>query len=148
MRNLLMLSLIAAAAIPNAATCKDRPDPRLGTVGAVFVAGNNQAAEKARETLRGGKTYLSLAMNADSADATLEIAAESQSMGGGFGSFGGRTWIASGNLTLKSGDLVWSRSERFSDDPLRSGGKIAGNLLVRRLADDAGCKQRAQVPPE
>ncbi|HXM45013.1 MAG TPA: hypothetical protein VN924_27490 [Bryobacteraceae bacterium] len=142
MRDLLTLSLIAVAAISNVATCKDRPDPRMATVSAVFVAGNNQAAEKARETLRSAKTCLSLAMNADGADATLEIAAESQSMGGGFGGFGGRTWIVSGNLTLKSGDLIWSRSERFSDDPLRSGGKIAGSLLVRRLADDAGCRQR------
>jgi len=132
-----LLILTAAAA-----SCKDKPDPRLATVNTVFVAGNNQASEKARETLRSGKTCLSLAMKADDADATLGISAESQSMGGQFGGFGGRAWVVSGTLTLKSGDLIWSRSTRNSDAPLMSGGKVSGNNLVRYLADDVGCKAR------
>lgn len=138
MRTLTLIVMMAAAV----ASCKDKPDPRLATVNTVFVVGNNQAAEKARETLRGGKTCLSLATKADEADATLEIAAESQSMGGQIGGFGGRAWVVSGTLTLKSGDLIWSRSTRNSDAPLMSGGKVSGDLLVKYLAVDAGCKQR------
>jgi hypothetical protein len=85
---------------------------------------------------------LSLATKADAADAVLAIEADTRSEGGEFGSLGVRNWIASGNLTLKSGDLVWSHSERFADAPFKSGGKTAGNLLVRRLADAVGCKDR------
>ena len=65
-----------------------------------------------------------------------------QTQGGVVGGLGGRSWIVSGTLTLKSGDLVWSRSERFADAPFMSGGKTAGNLLIRHLADAAGCRQR------
>jgi len=122
---------------------KGRPvDSRLTTVSLVFVSGNNQAAERARDTLRDSKTCLGLALNASDADAVLEISSESQSLGGSLGQMGGRSSIASGTLTLKSGDLVWSRSERFSDAPFMSGGKTAGYLLVRDLAKDAGCKER------
>lgn len=123
---------------------KDRPvDKRLATVALVFVSGNNQAAERARDTLRDSKTCLGLASNAADADAVLEISSESQSLGGGgFGEFGARSTIASATLTLKSGDLVWSRSQRWSDAPFKSGGKTAGYLLIRDLAKDAGCKER------
>lgn len=110
----------------------------------VFVSGNNQAAEKARAVLRNGKTCFTLTTKAADGDAVLEITTDTQSQGGTFGAFGGRTWIASGTLTLKSGDLAWSRSERFSDAPFMSGGKTAGDLLVNRLAKDAGCKERTK----
>lgn len=133
----LILLLIAALSF-----CADRADPRLKSVGSVFVKGNNQAAERARESLRQGKTCFTLAGKAEDADAIMEIATETQSQGGVFGSMGARAWIASATLTLKSGDLVWSRSERFSDAPFMSGGKTAGDLLLNRLAKDAGCKER------
>ena len=135
MRAILTVLILALAVL-----AKDHPDERLRSVRTLFVAGNNQAAEKARQILRDGKTCFALSTKGDAADATLEIAAESQTMGGGFGSLGARTWIASGNLTLRSGDLIWSHSQRFSDDPLRSGGKIAGELLLKRLASE-GCKR-------
>lgn len=141
MRTFLLVFLLG---LPIVAPCKDKPDPRLATVTTVFVKGNNQGAKKARATLGSGKTRLSLATKAEGADAVLEVAAESQSMGGGFGGFGGRTWVVSGTLTLESGDLVWSHSQRFSDDPLRSGGKISGELLVKHLAADADCKDRVK----
>jgi hypothetical protein len=139
MRTFLLAVLVG---IPGLAPCKDKPDARLMTVTTVFVAGNNQAAEKARATLRNGKTCLALATKADAADATLDISAESQTMGGMMGGFGGRNWVASGTLTLKSGDLIWSYSSRFGDAPGMSGGKTTGELIVKHLADDAGCKQR------
>lgn len=124
---------------------KDKPDARLLTVTSVFVQGNNQAAEGARQTLRSGKTCLTLATKAADADAVLDVNADSQTQGGEIGGFGGRAWIAAGTLTLKSGDLVWSRSDRFSDAPMMSGGKTAGNLLIRHLAEDAGCKNRRKA---
>src|ERR1035438_5287864 len=125
----LMFALVVAG--------KDKPDPRLTTVATLFVVGNNPAAEKAREVLREGKTCLSLATKAGDADATLAVSAEGQSMGGSIGGFGGRAWIVSGTLTLKSGDLIWSRSTRNSDAPLMNGGKTGGNLLIKYLVTDA-----------
>jgi hypothetical protein len=121
---------------------KDHPDERLKDVTAVFVTGNNQAAEGARQILENGKTCLSLAAKAADADAVLDVTADSQSQGGPMGGMGGRAWIASGTLTLKSGNLVWSRSARSPDAPMMSGGKTAGSLLVRYLAVSAGCKNR------
>lgn len=137
LRCLLVVLLAAGCAV-----CKDRPDARLKTVTSIFVSGNNQAAEGARQALKAGNTRLTLATNKDDADAVLEISADSQSQGGPIGGMGGRAWITSGTLTLKSGDLVWSRSERASDAPLMSGGKTGGSLLVRHLSDDAACRER------
>jgi hypothetical protein len=136
------LVLPVHGAVPIFFICAEPGDQRLQAIVSVFVSGNNQAAEKARDTLRNEKTCLRLAPNAAESDAVLEIALESQSQGGVLRSFGGRASIASGTLTLKSGDLVWSRSYRFSDAPFGSGGKVAGDLLVRRLAKEAGCKRR------
>lgn len=121
---------------------KDSPDPRLKAVNAVFVKGNNQAAEAARKSLKSGKTCLSLADKESVADAILEIGNDAQTMGGTFGSLGARTNVVSATLTLNSGELVWSRSERASDAPFMSGAKSAGNSLVSRLATDCACKQR------
>ena len=124
---------------------KDHADERLSNVTSVFVTGNNQAAEGARQTLEDGKTCLSLNAKAVGADAVLDVTADSQNQGGPIGGMGGRAWIASGTLTLKSGELVWSRSVRFSDAPFMSGGKTAGSLLVHRLAVvSAGCKNRGK----
>lgn len=119
-------------------------DERLGRVTSIFVAGNNQAAEGARHTLGNGKTCFVLATKAADADAVLDVTAEAETMGGSLGQFGGRNWVASGTLTLKSGDLIWTHSERFGDSPLRSGGKTAGDLLVRHLAQAAACKARGK----
>ena len=109
-----------------------------------FIAGNNQAAEKARSVLRSRRTCLVLAPKATDADAVLEISVDTQTQGGMIGGFGGRTWIASGTLTLRSGELIWSRSVRFSDAPLISGGKTSGGSLVHELANDSGCKKRSK----
>ena len=135
---LFLVGLFSITALLSA----EKPDGRLKTVNSVFVSGNNQAAEKARELLRSGKTCLALADKAGDADAVMEIRAEGQTQGGNFGMLGGRNWIASATLTLSSGALIWSHSERFMDAPLKSGGKAAGALLVNRLVRDAACKQR------
>jgi hypothetical protein len=137
-----LATLVALVVSMGVAMPKDHPDERLKSVTSVFVSGNNQAAEGARETLQSNKTCLSLATKAPDADAVLDVNTDTQREDGSFGGFGGRTWIAAGTLTLKSGDLIWSRSERFSDAPFKSGGKTVGNLLVRHLADSAGCKDR------
>lgn len=131
---------VAAFTCALAAPARDHADERLKSVMSVFVSGNNQAAEGARQALQDAKTCLTLATKAADADAVLDISADTQR--GAFGDFGGREWIASGTLTLKSGDLVWSHSQRFSDAPLKSGGKTAGSLLVHHLADSVACKER------
>lgn len=129
---------------PFALLTKDHPDERLKSVSSIFVSGNNQAAEGARQAIKNGKTCFVLADKAVGADATLEIANENQSMGGHIGALGGRSSVVSGTLTLSTGELVWSRSEQASDAPMMSGAKTAGNLLVRHLADEAACKQRSR----
>lgn len=134
--------LIPILLMCSVAFAKDKPDPRLSAVKNVFVQGNNQAAEKAREVLAHGKTCLSLATKAADADAVLDVATDTQSQGQAFGPMGGTNWIANATLTLKSGDLVWSKSERFSDAPFRSGGKVAGELLIKDLVKVSGCKDR------
>lgn len=117
---------------------KDAPDARLQSLRSVFVSGNNQGAEQVREDLKKdaekSKGCLTLATNQKDADGTLDIQTDgNSSMGGGMGSLGGRNWIVSGTVTLKSGDLVWSHSERFSDTPLKSGAKTAGKLVYSKL---------------
>jgi hypothetical protein len=141
---ILDLLLVSILTLSSATTArgKDRADPRLQGVTSVFIAGNNQAAEGARAALRRGKSCLVLVDRAPDADAVLEIVTDSQSMGGHLGTFGARNWIASGSLTLKSGELIWSHSERFGDAPFMSGGKTTGDALVRQLGRDAGCKSR------
>jgi len=113
----------------------------LHSVRRVFIAGNNQPAEQARAELQKGKHCLSLALKQSDADGVLDVKADSQSSGGKFGEFGSREWIASGTLTLKTGELVWSGSERFCDAPFRSGGKVAGKLLIHKLEKEIGCKR-------
>lgn len=144
---ILEMAVVPVLAIAPAwiANGKDKPDPRVQAVTSIFVAGNNQAAEKARSLLRGGKTCFVLADRAADADAVLEITAESQTKGGMIGSLGARNWIASGTLTLKSGELIWSKSERFGDAPFMSGGKTAGELLIHQLGRDADCKSRKKA---
>jgi hypothetical protein len=125
-----------------ALSAREHADERLRGITSVFVSGNNQAAEGARAEIGKGKTCFALATKTAEADAVVDISAESQSQGGEFGSLGGREWIASATVTLKSGDLIWSRSERFGDAPFKSGGKTAGMLLVHKLAIAASCKDR------
>jgi hypothetical protein len=117
-------------------------DPRIASVKRIFVAGNNQAAESVRSELLKGNACFNLVGKAADADAVLEVTGDSQTQGdAGFGAMGGRNWIASATLTLASGDLVWSKSERFTDAPFHSGGKVAGSILVKDLARDANCKK-------
>jgi hypothetical protein len=122
----------------------DKTATLLSSVQTIFVAGNNQAAEKARDYIVKGKTCFELATKADAADAVLEIESESQTKGGVFGSMGARHSVVSGTLTLKSGDLVWSKSDRFGDAPFMSGAKVAGESLVRKLVKDARCSDRKE----
>jgi len=133
-------SLFALALCSLGVAHNTNSDPRLLHVRAVFVSGNNQAAERARELLQEGGTCLSLATKASAADATMDLAEESHSQGGQFGSMGARNSVVSATVTLASGDLVWSKSERGIDAPFKSGSKAAGAVLVKRLAKDAGCQ--------
>lgn len=137
----LMLVLLLTASV-FAGDKKSTTDPRIREVKTIFVAGNNQAAEEARKVLAAGKTCFALATKQADADATLDLSDQSGMDPGGFGTLGQRHSVVSGTLTLKSGDLLWSHSERWSDRPFKSGAKQGGELLVKRLAREADCKSR------
>jgi hypothetical protein len=83
-------------------------------------------------------------VRAGDADAVLEITTDSRPQGVRLGPLGARKRMARATLTLKSGEVVWSRSENFPDEPFLSGERTAGKLLVKRLARDAGCDERGQ----
>lgn len=128
----LLLSLAAFPANP--------PKVDLSSVHSIFIEGNNQAAEAARAELQKGKSCFALAQKAEDSDAVLALQADSSSPS--MGIMDQRSWVTSATLTLKSGDLVWSASERFIDTPFKSGGKTTGKLLIKRLVRDSGCKKR------
>jgi hypothetical protein len=122
---------------------RPKVDPKLATVTKLFVSGNNQAAEAARQYVLNGKSCFTLTGKEDAADGVLALDADgNSSQGGMFGGLGGRNWVVSATLTLKSGDLAWSHSERWSDTPTKSGAKTSAELIMHRLADAAGCKDR------
>jgi hypothetical protein len=120
------------------ARSKTESDPRLKDVRSIFIAGNNQAAEKAREEMRKdgdkGKACFTLVSNPKDADAVFEMGTDTARDSELLHT---RDWIVSATLTLKSGDLIWSHSERFSDAPFMSGGKTAGKLLYLDLRHEA-----------
>lgn len=126
---------------------KQKPVPELQTVTTIFVSGTNEAADELRDRLRDNKTCLQLATKADDAEATLEVKAEGLSNGGEYNRIlGSGTWVVSGTVTLKSGDQVWSKSERYSDTPFgHSGAKAAAKLLLGDLSKAAGCKLRQKI---
>lgn len=135
-----LAAVVIYAVVGSPAVAKSKPlDPRIKDVRKVFVKGTNEAADRAREELT-KNGCLTLAGAADSADAVMEITADAVSQGGVFGNAGARNWIVSSTLTLRSGDLIWSKSTRQMDAPFRGGGGIAGKLLVNYLSKDAGCK--------
>ncbi|MCU1336351.1 MAG: hypothetical protein JWO19_1932 [Bryobacterales bacterium] len=117
---------------------KDKPDARLREVKKVFVAGNNEAAEKIRSDLRKDmekrQGCLTLVTKPADADATLEVADDSVVR-----ELGTRHDRVTATLTLKSGDLVWSHTDSWSDDPLifQSGVKTAASAIYNWLKKDA-----------
>jgi hypothetical protein len=135
-----MKTLVAVLLLSCIAFARSRPqsDPRLKDVHSIFVAGNNQAAQNAREEIRKdadkGKSCFSLASNPKDADAVFEMGSDTARNGAVLDT---RDWIVSATLTLKSGDLIWSNSERFSDAPFMSGGKTAAKILYKELKRDA-----------
>jgi hypothetical protein len=132
-----IFGVILAVVVLTLSAASQKIDPRLSGIHALFIKGNNQAAEGARKELEKDemkhKGCFTLATNPKDSDASLEIAAESSAAG----SLGVRDWIASGSLTTTSGDVLWQESERFSDAPFQSGGKTAGKLLYLRLRHTA-----------
>ena len=100
----------------------------------VFVNGNNQAASHIRKELKKEKQKgcLREALKAEDADAVLEIDSDSEAESGPFAV---RQWIVSGKLHSKSGEVLWSESERLEDAPLSSGGKTAAKVLLGHLQE-------------
>lgn len=76
-------------------------DPRLRQVKSIFISGNNKQAIEARKKVTTGKACFTLAAKAADADAVLEVkeAQEDAIL---------HTRGASAELTLKSGEMIWS----------------------------------------
>jgi hypothetical protein len=141
MRNSLAIVISLLFVIPSAA--KDKPVAALQNVRSVFVLGNSEAADEIRKRMTDNKSCFELATKAGEADATLDLNAHGVADGGEYGRMlGSNNWVISGTVTLKSGDQVWSKSERFADSPFRSGAKTAGKLLLGDLEKASGCKGR------
>jgi len=139
---MVVLALLSVTVLVGSATGgkKERQKvPDLIHVSSLFVVGNSQAADKVREILRQGKSCLALAIKKDDADAVLEV---SDSATGNGGLLPIRTSIVSATVTLKTGKLVWSDSQRFSDAPFMSGSKTAAKLLIGDLQSASDCKGR------
>src|SRR5258706_1980586 len=117
----------------NYAAAKDTPDPRVRAVKSIFVAGNNEAAEKIRSDIRNdsekGRACFTLVTKAADADAVLDVNDDSVKEPG---LTTGRHDRVTGTLTTKSGDLIWSRTDSFSDAPLMSGVKTPAGLAYKR----------------
>jgi hypothetical protein len=94
-------------------------DARLRTVKTIFISGNNKQALEARKKMLSGKACFTLASKATDADAVLEVKeAEEDAIL--------HTRGASAELTLRSGEIIWS--------DYRMGG---GNRLMWQLIHDA-----------
>jgi hypothetical protein len=138
MKRLFVLCLLLAVPL----MARQKPVAALSGISSVFVQGNNQAAEKARDDLSKSNSCLALATKASDADAVLDISVAMPARDNTMqGLFGPATSIVSATLTMKSGDLVWSKSERYGDTPLRSGAKIAGGLIIKDLIAARGCEK-------
>ena len=121
------------------AQTKDDQTEKLRSIRLVFVEGNNQAASLIRKELKKEKQKgcLREALKAEYADAVLEIDSDSEAESGPFAV---RQWIVSGKLHSKSGEVLWSESERLEDEPLSSGGKTAAKVLLGHLQEQVCVK--------
>jgi hypothetical protein len=119
--------------VAQAQTQDDRTE-KLRPIRLVFVQGNNQAANHIRKELKKEKQRgcLREALKAEDADAVLEIHSDSEAESGPFAV---RQWIVSGKLHSKSGEVLWSESERLEDEPLNRGGKTAAMTLLGHLLE-------------
>jgi len=140
--SLVLCWVLVPWALSPVAWTREKADPRLREVKTVFVLGSNEAAEKVRSEIRKdtekGKVCFSLATKASDADATLEVTNDSQMQQGLLKTRNDRV---TGTLTLRSGDLIWSKTDNFSDAPLMSGVQTAAKLVYSRLKKDA-CQSR------
>ena len=116
------------------AQTKDDPTEKLRSIRLVFVEGNNQAASHVRKELKKEKQRgcLRETLKAEDADAVLEIHSDSEAESGPFAV---RQWIVLGKLHSKSGEVLWSESERLEDEPLNRGGKTAAMMLLGLLLE-------------
>ena len=106
---------------------------KLQSVHSIFVAGNNQAAQRIREELEKGKTCFSPALRGADADAVLDVNADGVHTRSNAVLADIREWIVSGNLTNATGELLWSDSVHFGDAPFMSGAKTAAKHLLGDL---------------
>ena len=131
MKAFIAAIFMSGMCLAQAQTEDDRTE-KLRSIRLVFVDGHNQAASHIRKELKKEKQRgcLREALKAEDADAVLEIHSDSEAESGPFAV---RQWIVSGKLHSKSGEVLWSESERLEDEPLNSGGKTAAKELFGHL---------------
>lgn len=120
--------------IPYLATAKKKTvDPRVREIKTIFITGSGTAAVKGRERLE-EKTCYKLATNKDKADAVLQLNQDVEHAAG-------RGTVTAELTDTKSGDLIWSSSQKaqtmFSDvgDPAD---KAMKRILIE--LNEVGCK--------
>ena len=133
MKAFIAAILMIGICLAQAQTEDDRTE-KLRSIRVVFVDGNNQAASHIRKELKKEKQRgcLREALKAEDADAVLEIDSHSEAESGPFAE---RHWIVSGRLHSKSGEVLWSESERLEDEPFNNGGKTAAKVLLGQLQE-------------
>ena len=119
----------------------------LADVRTIFIDGNNESANNARNDLLKiitkypNSACFKLVGIRKSADATLQIA-ESDTAGGSGGILGGtnlESTVASGTLTNAEGDLLWSNSKQGVQGVFHTGAGDAARMLIVPLYLAAGC---------
>jgi hypothetical protein len=136
MKRVVILLAVAASV----GTPREKPNPQVAALKGktVFVKGNNEAAEKIRSLIREDKkACFVLALKEADANATLAVNDQSAIETGGLNTRNDRV---TGTLTVKTGELVWSATDHFSDAPLMSGVKTAAKLLYGRMQRAADCR--------
>ena len=106
----LFAALLVLASVAPMLAKDPMHDPRLRTVKTIFISGNNKQALEARKKMLNSKACFTLAPKAD-ADAVLDVK-EAQESGIT------HTRGASAELTLKSGEMIWSDYRMAGGDRL------------------------------
>ncbi len=114
------------------------PDRRLRLVHTMYIKGNNEAANLAKQMLE-STTCFKLSRNAGTADAILEIGSkDSESKSLVFGR--DVKSVVSATVTNSSGDELFSLTESFNSGIVNSGMGSATKIVLANLKE-AGCGQ-------
>jgi hypothetical protein len=141
-KKLLTVIALAGLALP-AQAHKKEADPSVAAVGTIYVDGDSEVSTAVRRKLiaiaekeENGACF-QVAGNPDKADAVLKIGQNETT--GGFWGNGRTTTVATGNLTNKDGDLIWSDSKQGANGLIHTGAGSAAENVLHSLWQSAGC---------